>query len=168
MLHKFSGKRLQTNKQTLLKELVPARGYDENGNRVDLTDLAFVDGNPENGVEKYYWKVLTDRRMYGNDGKYLEQKFVTLGNADPSIAKTFAKDNAGSSREYSKERSNRTIEEILQTTKNSDRAIAEYDSEYMELAKDPEKNEARLRELVDLAAKKAGFNEEVYHGTRAK
>lgn len=42
----------------------------------------------------------------------------------------------------------------------------EQDAEYLELAKDPEKNEARLREMVDEAARKAGYTTNVYHGTQ--
>lgn len=43
---------------------------------------------------------------------------------------------------------------------NSDR-----DAEYLELAKDPEKNRDRLQEMVDEAAKRAGYTYEVWHGT---
>ena len=39
------------------------------------------------------------------------------------------------------------------------------DTEYLELAKNPEKNEARLREMVDDAAKSSGYNVRAYHGT---
>lgn len=41
------------------------------------------------------------------------------------------------------------------------------DQEYLELAKDPKKNEARLRELVDEAAKEAGYIGTYYHGSRS-
>lgn len=43
---------------------------------------------------------------------------------------------------------------------NSDR-----DTEYLELAKDPEKNAARLQEMVDEKAKEAGYTIKAYHGT---
>jgi hypothetical protein len=39
-------------------------------------------------------------------------------------------------------------------------------AEYLELAKNPEKNEARLRELVDEEARQSGFSTRLYHGTR--
>lgn len=42
------------------------------------------------------------------------------------------------------------------------------DAEYMELAKDPKKNEKRLNEMVREAAKRAGYTERVYHGTSAE
>lgn len=41
------------------------------------------------------------------------------------------------------------------------------DSEYLKLAKDPKKNEARLRELVDEAAKAAGYIGTYYHGSKS-
>jgi hypothetical protein len=111
-LHKFSGKSIQYNKNLQKHQFIDVMGYNENGERVALTDLAYIDGDPSKGVEQFYWKTLTDRRMYGNDGKYLEQKFVTLGNADASVAETFAKDNEGSVREYSKEKSDATLKTI--------------------------------------------------------
>lgn len=41
------------------------------------------------------------------------------------------------------------------------------DAEYLELAKDPKKNEARLSEMVEEAAKKAGYNSPLlYHGAK--
>ena len=39
------------------------------------------------------------------------------------------------------------------------------DSEYLELAKNPEQNEAKLQAMVDEAAKRAGYTKKVYHGT---
>ena len=51
-------------------------------------------------------------------------------------------------------------------TANSDyRYAREFDNEYMELAQDPEKNRARLQEMVDRAAEAAGYNVAAYHGT---
>lgn len=45
--------------------------------------------------------------------------------------------------------------------------IIERDAEYLKLAKDPEKNAAQLRKLVDDAAKAAGLNSPMlYHGTK--
>ena len=207
-LHKFSGKSIQYNKNLQKHQLIEVMGYNENGERVALTNLAYIDGDPSKGVEQFYWKSLTDRRMYGNDGKYLEQKFVTLGNADASVAETFAKDNEGSVREYSKEKSDETLKTIKvedgkvsladnmmfsERKKGSayDR-LTEYvdasvnlqasdetnirdflysdrnkDAEYLNLAKNPEENEARLRQLVEEAARNAGYNSpKLYHGTK--
>ncbi len=44
--------------------------------------------------------------------------------------------------------------------------ISERDAEYLNLAKDPKKNAAQLRKLVDDAAKAAGFAKRLYHGTK--
>ena len=41
------------------------------------------------------------------------------------------------------------------------------DKEYLELAKDPKKNEKRLQELVDEAAKEAGYIGTYYHGSKS-
>jgi hypothetical protein len=54
----------------------------------------------------------------------------------------------------------------LNPTESDD--IRYQDREYLDLAQNPEANEARLREMVDEAAKKAGFNSpKLYHGTNA-
>lgn len=44
--------------------------------------------------------------------------------------------------------------------------LSERDAEYLKLAKDPKKNAAQLRKLVDDAAKAAGFTKRLYHGTQ--
>lgn len=44
--------------------------------------------------------------------------------------------------------------------------FSERDSEYLELAKDPEKNESKLRDMVDDVAKAAGYTIKAYHGTK--
>ena len=46
--------------------------------------------------------------------------------------------------------------------------FSDRDTEYLELAKDPVKNEARLRELVDEAARKLGYTVRGLHSTNAK
>lgn len=98
-LHRFSG--LIPHRG----QLRPAKGYDENGNRVELTDLAYQydeNGNKTDLVEPFFWKVLTDRRMYGNDKKYLPQQRVKL-DTDPETTANFAKVNDG--RAYDKSKS---------------------------------------------------------------
>jgi len=42
------------------------------------------------------------------------------------------------------------------------------DAEYLELAKDPKKNKAKLQAMVDEAAKKAGYTIKAFHGTDEK
>ena len=106
-LHRFSGLVPSNGK------LVPVKGYDQNGERVVLTDLAYKydeDGQKTDQIEEYFWKVLTDRRMYDNQGKYLPQKVVTLNDTTPETVTTFAKGNYG--RQYDKELSMKTAEEI--------------------------------------------------------
>lgn len=112
MLHKFSGTVQRFNKSTGHYELYPVKGRNAEGDSVTLSDLAYKNGNPADGVEPYYWKVLVDRRMYGNDGRYLEQKWVALTSDTDKYTTTFAKNNAGSAREYSKEKSAKTLEWI--------------------------------------------------------
>ena len=46
-----------------------------------------------------------------------------------------------------------------------DRVTPEQDAEYLELAKNPEKNEAKLREMVDSVARANGYTKAGYHGT---
>lgn len=56
---------------------------------------------------------------------------------------------------------------IRQNSEKSQEKVSERDSEYLELAKEPEKNETKLRELVENAAKKAGYGIEGWHATKA-
>ena len=96
-LHRFSGT-VPSNGR-----LVPVSGYDENGNRVQLTDLAYKydeNGQKTEQVEDFFWKVLTDRRMYDNAGNYLPQKIVTLNDTTKETVTGFAKNNYG--RQYNK------------------------------------------------------------------
>lgn len=53
--------------------------------------------------------------------------------------------------------------ETERKAKDSDR-----DTEYLELAKDPQKNQARLQEMVDQAAKRAGYTIRAQHGSFAE
>lgn len=106
-LHRFSGLVPSNGK------LVPVNGYDQYGNRVQLTDLAYKydeNGQKTDRVEDFFWKVLTDRRMYDNEGKYLPQKVVTLNDTTADTVTTFAKGNYG--RQYDKALSMETAAEI--------------------------------------------------------
>ena len=106
-LHRFSGLTPSNGM------LIPVMGYDENGNRVQLTDLAYKydeNGKKTAEVEDFFWKVITDRRMYDNDGNYLPQKRVVLNDTTTNTVTSFAKNNAG--REYNKELSLKTAERI--------------------------------------------------------
>ena len=50
-------------------------------------------------------------------------------------------------------------------TKNGNVKYSERDSEYIELAKNPEENRESLQKMVDEAAKEAGYIRKVFHGT---
>ena len=91
VLHRFSGMIPQNG------ILRPATGYNENGERVQLTDLAYKykDGEKTAEVEPFFWKVLTDRRMYDNSRHYLPQKRVTLNDTTTETVTTFATGNYG-------------------------------------------------------------------------
>ena len=107
-LHRFSGM-IPSNGR-----LVPAKGYDQNGNRVQLTDLAYKydeNGNKTTEVEEFFWKVLTDRRMYDNNGKYLPQKVVTLNDTTADTVTNFAKNNQG--RQYDKAKAEALAQKIV-------------------------------------------------------
>ena len=106
-LHRFSGMTPSNGK------LVPVNGYNQNGERVQLTDLAYKydeNGQKTDEVEEFFWKVLTDRRMYDNEGNYLPQKVVTLNDTTTDTVTGFAKNNAG--KEYNKELSDQLVKQI--------------------------------------------------------
>ena len=107
-LHRFSGMVPSNGK------LVPVNGYNENGERVQLTDLAYKydeKGNKTAEVEEFFWKVLTDRRMYDNNGNYLPQKVVTLNDTTTETVTGFAKNNQG--REYDKAKAEALAKKIV-------------------------------------------------------
>ena len=119
-LHRFSG---MVPKNGIL---IPVSGYDRNGNRVQLTDLAYqydADGNKTDEIEPFFWKVLTDRRMFGNDGKYLPQKKVTLTTTSADTVTGFARGNAG--REYNKDLADQLVADIMGGKRFSLRAPVE-------------------------------------------
>lgn len=91
-LHRFSG---LVPKNGIL---IPVNGYNEHGEKVQLQDLAYKydkNGNKTAEIEPYFWKVLTDRRMYDNNGNYLVQKTVTLNDTTADTVTSFAKKNDG-------------------------------------------------------------------------
>ena len=107
-LHRFSGT-VPSNGR-----LVAVNGYNEKGERVQLTDLAYKydeNGNKTSEVEPFFWKVLTDRRMYDNSGKYLPQKVVTLNETTADTVTGFAKHNQG--RQYDKAKAEALANKIL-------------------------------------------------------
>ena len=106
-LHRFSGM-VPSN-----GILIPVNGYNEFGEKVQLTDLAYKydeNGNKTDEIEPFFWKVLTDRRMYDNSGNYLAQKVVTLNDTAPSTVTNFAKKNDG--RQYDALLSKETADKV--------------------------------------------------------
>lgn len=57
------------------------------------------------------------------------------------------------------------LDEDIDDVQNSLRVTPEQNARYMELAKDPKKNEAELRKMVEQAARSAGYDVKAYHGT---
>lgn len=104
-LHRFSGVTPQSVRLPgggITTRLQPVKGYDENGNPVMLTDLAYIydeDGNKTDEIEPFFWKSLVDRRMYDNDGKYLPPRTIRLTGVTTEDVTEFAKHNVG--RQYS-------------------------------------------------------------------
>jgi hypothetical protein len=152
-LHRFSGMIPSNGK------LVPANGYDQNGNRVQLTDLAYQydeNGNKTDKVEDFFWKVLTDRRMYDNNGNYLAQKIVTLNDTATDTVTGFAKHNQG--REYDKAKAEALAKKIAGEQYSSQETDLDSDgnqlsAEQIEFFKDSVVRDADGKLLV------------VYHGT---
>lgn len=88
MLHKFSGLVPSNGK------LVGIKGYNEKGEKVPLTDLAYKydeNGNKTDEVEDFFWKVLTDRSMFGNQGQYLPQRLSIFSVLIPIRGKVIRK-----------------------------------------------------------------------------
>jgi len=117
-LHKFSG---TVPRDGQLKTI---RGYDENGERVDLTDLAYEyeDGKKTDRVSQFYWKLLTDRRMYDNQGAYLPQQLVKLSATTPETVTEFAKTgNYGvrAGRQYNAETAEKTAGEAAERIRDN-------------------------------------------------
>lgn len=118
MLHKFSGMVPSNGK------LITIKGYDENGARVPLTDLAYKydkEGNKTEEVEDYFWKVLTDRRMFGNQGQYLPQRFVNLTGTTTAEMMDFGTTNRfgeRAGRQYDPTKAAQTAEVVAQNIVN--------------------------------------------------
>ena len=121
-LHRFSGRVINST-----ANLSWATGYDKNGKPVKLTDLAYVadeNGKPTKQIRPFFWKTLTDRRMYGADGRYLEQKIANLTVTpkefmpSTSLKKGEFGKAVDESREYDKAASDRLVAEIREEAKN--------------------------------------------------
>ena len=63
-------------------------------------------------------------------------------------------------------KNNAILDLLNKYSRKVDENTVSFDERYMELAEDPEKNEAELQNLVYDAAMKAGYTVKAYHGTR--
>lgn len=123
-------------------------------------DFASQQPQAANGVvrwlDKWFKRV---RSIFGRGGNYSEEAQL-MDSLEQDVKAAFGElwdkalkqavqvhDEVGNIKEESK-------------AQNSDR-----DTEYLELAKDPKKNADRLQEMVDEAAKRAGYTIKAYHGT---
>jgi hypothetical protein len=163
-------------------------GYVSQDATVD--DISFKYG--EYTIPYGYYKFLGDFGMFKPDGTASPIEPLSLENYDFDKAVDFFKDSAklrlnellqqfenGEVRtKYRKmvEKSELTVEqleniakekrsEVAQDVLEGRYSLAEEDAEYLELAKNPEKNEARLREMVDEVAKANGYRVAGHHGT---
>ena len=112
-----------------------------------------------------YWKLLIDFKMYDNDGAGSPQE-VVKPEFDMEAANRVMNEYKGGHQNFPVAQDvvddfvAQYGDEVLLSEKN--------DAEYLELAKNPEQNEARLRELVDTAAKNAGYSIRGLHSTNAE
>ena len=165
-LHRFSGRIVDEK----AKALVRISGYDQFGNQTKLTDLAHkVDenGNETNEIEPFFWKTLTDRRMYDNEGNYLEQKYVTLTHSE--VVEPTEKKPGGSfayafdgSREFNQELSRKQVEQI-RAAENESKKFSLINDAYNEARANNDKR--MMRTIIREAAQARGFTEHVYHGS---
>jgi hypothetical protein len=153
-LHRFSGLIPSNGK------LIPVYGYDQNGNRVQLTDLAYKydeNGQKTDAVEDFFWSVITDRRMYDNNGAYLPQKYVTLNDTTTDTVTTFAKNNDG--RQYNKQVSLETASKLADA-QFSDRDSAESATQFVSHMENVLKNRGDwyASDVVDYVAEHPELN----------
>ena len=109
----------------------------------------FIYGSESAGVHQE--SCLSFSRYYSNDFRFSEARQANvLSSVKNSEGNGVGKGNSG---ENSRAKGNSKVDYSLEG------------SEYLELAKNPKQNEARLREMVDEAAKDAGYDIPAYHGT---
>ncbi len=93
---------------------------------------------------------------------------IAKNHHNPQIAFMVNSDSDVQTRHFSKDdydgAKNYQLEQASEVQNSEE--IIERDNEYLKLAKDPKKNAAQLRKLVDAAAKAAGFAKRLYHGTK--
>lgn len=145
-LHRFSG---LVPKNGIL---IPVNGYNEHGEKVQLQDLAYKydkNGNKTAEIEPYFWKALTDRRMYDNNGNYLVQKTVTLNDTTADTVTSFAKKNDG--RQYNALLSMETANKIANgASVNGDISLADVEVMHSIRKKSPPNKTVEVYKLMRL------------------
>jgi hypothetical protein len=156
---------------------------------------AYSQGGTDFSKHENYYKLLADFSLYDINGNYAPHQKVEYNMPDqvPYLDengnKAYEKTEDYIKRELEKELKVRDsisealaddsengiipqfvkrVNELHSETQYSDREKAQMDSEYLELAKDPQKNEARLREMVEDVAREKGYDSPLlYHGTKS-
>lgn len=143
---------------------------------VVVTDMLDVDKSPiivsikADGVGRYN-RIEVDSNFltgyYGRDGfanfianNVTKDTFLYINKEKATILET------ESSTSWLEQLKNYDFDTIIRKTRAKVKEnSSERDSEYLELAKNPKANEARIRKMVEEAARKAGYNVRAYHGT---
>jgi len=152
---------------------------DENGDYVEYDDDHYFELDKKTGKMRYadgahytynpgYEKFLVDFRLFDKAGKIIPQVAV-----QPNFNTEFIREYFGEYVEDHKTRHelNKDVQKTFLAAmqskygdaledgaRRSSRITAEEDTEYLELAKAPKKNAARLQEMVDEAARRAGYD----------
>ena len=148
----------------------------ENNLRPRFAEFLNVDENGDYVYTEGYHKFLVDFKTFAQTevGEYLPQLAVKPDFDNEYIStmlEQYVKDQKVKDAEIA-EKAPRVIERIRDEVVNADaqnsiRVTPEQDARYLELAKDPQKNEAELTKLVQDAARQAGYDTPMlFHGTR--
>lgn len=116
------------------------------------------------------------KKKYGENGGYFYTLFMKesrKAEAAPTVTDLNGLKVAGAASDRSISDSGSKVNTFFEKNSGnleniSEKASMRTDSEYSELAKDPDKNETKLREMVQAAAEKAGYTIRAYHGTNSR
>lgn len=123
--------------------------------------------------EENYYKLLYDFSVYDHEGNYAPQDAVQMWNEDGKmtgfpgdimdvVETEMRAQNSVNEELWNPEKVEHVVDTIYNTVKldkgPGQFSLSEADTEYMELAKNPEANRERLQQMVDEAAKKAGYD----------
>ena len=146
-----------------------------NQNSRSNAERGYKDSSQMNGFAPGCYNVVVTEFEPDSLSKYLKDCEAIIYDKN----KTNGKHQVGESREMAfahddnpfVQKDNTTVsdksqEEALDKKQSKKKTISETtEKQYLELAKDPEKNNVKLREMVDEAAKRAGYGIRAYHGT---